>query len=527
MALPKEPRQKMINMMYLVLTALLALNVSSEILNAFKIVNNSIGTSNRIIGEKNDEIYKRFDAELGDPLTRAKAEIWKPKADQVKKLSEDMYSYLENLKESLKREAGYKPESGDSTFKEDNLDAATRLMETNGKGKELYDKLTAYRKDLIAILNPEEFNDNPTFKGQLINQIKEFEKSIPIDLSVPKGQEGKEYSNDAKGWTLNYFHMTPSVAGLTILSKFQNDVRNSESQIVDYCHDQIGSVKVQYDEFEAIAQANRTYAMPGEEIEITAGVGSFSSAAKPVITVNGQNVALTGGRAIYKTRAGGAGEYNIPVKIRFTKQDGTVAEKTEIVKYTVGVPSGASVFLQKMNVLYIGVDNPMTISGGSVGREKVRVSFPAGEIRNDGGDNYIAKPSGPEGKSKIVVTANGKEYAFEMRIKTLPPPTAFVGEKKGGSMSASEFRTMGGVSARYENSDFEAKFRVVSYRLSAVGGNVSTYQEASNSGNRWTGAASNLVDRCSAGTTVFIDEIFVVGPDGKQRSISPMKFNLK
>lgn len=527
MALPKEPRQKMINMMYLVLTALLALNVSSEILNAFKTVNNSIATSNNIIDGKNNVIYKNFEKELADPQTKAKAEIWAPKANQVKKLSADMFSYIESLKLDLKKESGLTEKDGVESFKEDNLDAATRLMDKNGKGKELYDRLAAYRKAVIGILNPEEFNDNPTFKAQLQTAIEGFQKTLPIDLNVPKGQEGKEYSNDAKGWTLNYFHMTPTIAGLTILSKFQNDVRNSEAQLVDYCHDQIGSVKIVYDEFEAIAQANTTYAMPGDDIEINAGVGAFSAAAKPRISINGQNIALTGGKAIYKTTAGGAGEHSIAVKIEYTKPDGTVAVKNETVKYTVGVPSGASIFLEKMNVLYLGVDNPLTISGGSVGSEKVKVSFANGTLSRSGGDRYIAKPTGSPAMSEIVVNADGKVFKFPMRIKSLPNPAGFVANKKGGRISSAEFKANGALIARLEDSDFEAPFRVVSYVLGASGGAFPVYQQAANQGNRWAGNAAVIVNKATPGTTIFFDQIRVVGPDGREREIAPMVFNLQ
>src|SRR5438105_9342946 len=101
MALPAEPRQKMINLMYLVLTALLALNVSSEILNAFKTVNNSLMNANGIIETKNQNIFNSFEAKLKDPKTAQLAAIWKPKADKAKGLADDMFSYLENLKVEL------------------------------------------------------------------------------------------------------------------------------------------------------------------------------------------------------------------------------------------------------------------------------------------------------------------------------------------------------------------------------------------------------------------------------------------
>ena len=76
-----------------------------------------------------------------------------------------------------------------------------------------------------------------------------------------------------------------------------------------------------------------------------------------------------------KTKVEGAGEHSVTVNIAYTKPDGTTATIPKVIKYTVGMPSGASIFLEKMNVVYIGVDNPMTISGGSVGAEKVHVNF--------------------------------------------------------------------------------------------------------------------------------------------------------
>src|ERR1700712_394346 len=105
MSLPKEPRQKMVNMMYLVLTALLALNVSVEVLNAFVTVNKSIETSNKVVTTKNDLTYKAFQDNLHDPQTATKAAAWAPKAEVVKKLSSDLTTYIEGLKEQLINES--------------------------------------------------------------------------------------------------------------------------------------------------------------------------------------------------------------------------------------------------------------------------------------------------------------------------------------------------------------------------------------------------------------------------------------
>jgi gliding motility-associated protein GldM len=527
MALPKEPRQKMINMMYLVLTALLALNVSSEILNAFKTVDKSITTSNGIIDSKNAVTYNSFVEKAKDPQTAAKAAIWKPKADKARELSTAMYNDLEALKKRLKEESGLEIKDGVEHFKEDNLDAATRLMDKQGEGKKLYDKLGAYKQQMLAILNPAEFANDPILQKSVQKARDDFEKSLPINLQVPKSQSGNQLSNNANGWTTNYFHMTPTIAGLTILSKFQNDVKNSESQMVDYFHDQIGAVKVVFDQFQAIAQASSNYVMPGDDLEITAGVGAFSAAAKPRITIGGQNMPLTPeGTAIFKTQASGTGTKVIPVRIEYTKPDGSTAVVNKEVKYEVGMPSGASVFLEKMNVMYVGVDNPITISGGSVGAEKVQVRFAGGSISRVSGDHYVAKPSQP-GMSEITVIADGKPFKFPMRLKSLPLATGFVGASKGGRISAASFKAQGGLIARLEDSEFQADYRVVSYVLAANGGCVTNYQQAPNDGNRWTGSAKAIIDKACPGTTIFFDQIRVVGPDGKVREINPMVFQLQ
>lgn len=524
MSLPKEPRQKMINMMYLVLTALLALNVSNEVLEAFKTVDKSIVTSNAALDNKNGVIYKAFSDELKDPQTKAKAEVWAPKADQVHKLSTDLSSYLDNMKLQLKQESGLKKTDKGEEFKEDDLDAATRLFAEKGEGKKMYEALAAYKKNVLAVLNPADFKDNPKLQEDLTKKVAEFEKTLPLDLRIPEKANAVASGDAGKDWTFNYFHMTPTIASLTILSKFQNDVKNSEAQLVDYIHSQIGAVKIVYDQFEAIAQANRTYAMPGDEIEIKAGVGAFSDAAKPKITINGQPMALEGGKATFKTTASGAGEHSVAVKVEFTKPDGTTAVKDEIVKYTVGTPSGASMFLTKMNVVYMDVDNPVLISSGSGGKENMKVSFSNGSISGAGGDLYNIKPTS-QGAAKVSINVNGKTTSFDVRVKQLPNPAVFVGAVKSGAIGAAQFKAMGGMLAKLENSEFDYPYTIVGYKIGARNPS-GIYQEVDIQGPRWS-AAQALINGQAPGSLVYFDNIRVLGPGGKTRSIDGTFFTLK
>src|SRR5579859_6780136 len=210
MSLPKEPRQKMINMMYLVLTALLALNVSVEVLNAIKTVNNSIEKSNVVVGEKNALTYKSFDQKLADPQTAAVAKIWAPQAQKAKALSGDLTSYIETLKGKLIDESNPQMKDGQKEFTEGNLDAATRIFDRDGQGPILYGKLNQFKTDLLNLMDPSQYPDQPeNIKDELRKEKVLFEKELPLDLSIPKSESGNAPTgNIPKDWTINYFHMT-------------------------------------------------------------------------------------------------------------------------------------------------------------------------------------------------------------------------------------------------------------------------------------------------------------------------------
>jgi gliding motility-associated protein GldM len=517
----------MINMMYLVLTALLALNVSVEVLNAFKTVNASIEKSNKVVDKKNEMTYNSFEAAVKDPQTAAKAAIWEPKAEQVKKLSYDLTTYLDSLKTKLISESNPQMKDGKQEYTEGALDPATRIFDRENEGPRLYARLNKFKTDLLDVLDPSHYDNLPDVtKKDLAEAKANFEKKLPLDLSVPESESGNaQTGNIPRDWTINYFHMTPTVAALTILSKFQSDVKNSESHVIDYLHKQIGEVKVVFDKFDAIVSPSATYLMPGDELDIQAGIGAFSTAAKPKVTINGQSLPVgDDGTANWKSKVNASGMAHVVVE--YTKPDGSIGSIPKDIKYTVGQPSGASVFLEKMNVLYVKEDNPLKISGGSVGREKVHVSFDKGEITNTGGDDYVVVPTSP-GDGKITVNAAGKITTFDMRVKYLPPPSGFVGTKQGGVMPSADFKAMGGVLAKLMNSEFSSAFRVVSYKLAAIGGGVPQYQEANNEGPRWNGAAAAIVGRATPGTNVFFDNIRVQGKDGRVQELPPMVFSLK
>lgn len=494
MALPKEPRQKMINLMYLVLTALLALNVSSEILNAFKVVDISLQNSSTNLAAANSTIYKSLAEKLEDPKTAQKASIWTPHAEKAKKLSDDMTAYIEGLKVQLKKEAGLEMVEGKESFKEDNLEASSRLFGTMGKGQELESKLKAYKEAMLSI--------DPAIRAK-------FGKTLPVDVDPPIGQDGK-----VKDFSTAYFNMTPTVAGLTLLSKFENNIKNAENQVVTFCHEQIGAVAVKFDKTGVLVGQSSNYVMPGQELTITAGIGAYSSGAQPQISIGGSNVPVIDGKGTYKISASGAGSRSVQVTIRYLDQDGVSQTKTENVEYIVGTPGGSAVMLDKMNVFYIGVDNPVTISSGT-GWDKTKASMTGGSLGGSNG-KFVVRVTTP-GKATINVNADGKNSSFEFRVKEIPNPVFKVGPG-GTRMTAGSFKNQQYCRADLENFDFDAKFSVVSAMVYFSGANFANVQSAPLSGNN-LGPLNALIQKAGPGTSITFDAVKVQGPDGKQRSI--------
>ncbi len=515
MSLPKEPRQKMINVMYLVLTALLALNVSSEILNAFKTVNRSLINSNNIIDKKDQTIFTSFEEMLKKPETHDSAAAWKPKADLAKKYSDDVSAYLEDLKNKLIDHS--KPEKGPDgkiiKYSYDNLDASHMLVEgPEGEkaGAELLEKLTQYKENLLKI-DPE---------------IKEkFENELPLDLTVP---ESLNKSGKVMPWAYTYFHMTPTVAAVTILSKFQNDIKNSEATVVDFCIKKVGSVKIVFDQFQAIASQSSEYLMPGQELKITGGVGAFSSAAKPSVTIDGSSVALNAeGVAEYKTTVSSPGSYSKKVRIDFKKPNGQTGTLEKEIKYVVGSPTGASVSADATKIFYIGLPNPISVSGGAKGDEATTISLDNGSATKTGPGKYDVSVTGGT-ECNVTVTVDGKSTPFKFRVKPIPDPVAKVGSSKGGKISANNFKSQMGLRAELENFIFEGvKYTITSYTLYATGkGFTENPGAAQNVGAIFGADAKKVIDRCVNGTTVTFDDIKAVGPDGRTRTLPLIGFNL-
>lgn len=509
MSLPKEPRQKMINMMYLVLTALLALNVSSEILNAFKTVNTSLEKTNTVVGASTETIIESLKEKLSDPSSAAKAAIWKPKAEEVTKLTAGVYNYIQSLKDKITNAAGGDVATKKPLTKEDNLDIATRLMVDQGEGKKLLQMLTDYKKNVLAV--------DPLLNTQFAN-------SLPINLEAPPV---KNKGNSS--WEAAYFRMVPTVAAITMLSKFQNDVKTTENKLVAACHEQVGKVTVRFDTYAAIVGQSSKYLMPGQNIEITAGVGAFSKTAKPSVTIGGSNIPVGDeGTAVQSIAGGGVGNHTIPVTIVYTDQEGKQQTIKKDIEYTVG-QSNASIALPKMNVLYIGYNNPVFVAAGGAGAEQLSVSISGGGGSISGGrGEYIARVSSQTDNCIITVSANGKVLGQQsFRVRALPDPVATVGGyPSGDNIPAQAFKAQNGVGAFVKDFPLDLKYTVTSFSIVAdtEDGDIAT---ADCTGNTWSPKARQIIQGLKPGQLITVENIYCVGEDGRRRKLPALLYNMR
>lgn len=511
MALPREPRQKMINMMYLVLTALLALNVSSEILNAFKTVNKSLENTNTTVDKSTSTLISSLEEKKKDPATSNRANIWAPKAAEAVRLSKGVFTYIQDLKNRILKEAGGDPNKPDQKFKESDLDITTRIMIEKGEGKRLEKMLADYKAAMLKI--------DPSIDSA-------FKTNLPINLEKPKSQ-----TKAGKTWEGAYFHMVPTVAGLTILSKFQNDVKTTENRVVQFCHNKVGEVNVVFDSYAAVVGQSSNYLMPGQEVEITAGVGAFSKKAQPTIVIGGSTVPIgEDGQARLKVPGGGIGAHTVPVKITFMNQETGKMETIEKpITYTVG-QANASIALDKMNVLYIGVPNPVSVAASGGGDDKIsfNISGGGGRYEKTGSGKYNVYVSSVTDDCKITVAVDGKVAGVsQFRVRTIPRPIAIVGSYESGSnVPAGAFKAQAGVGAGVKDFPFELQYKVTRFTLSADSDD-GYIDEAACTGNTWSNDARRILNNLRAGKTVTVDDIYATGPDGRSQKLPSLVYYIK
>ena len=520
MAHGKEtPRQKMIGMMYLVLTALLALNVSKDILDAFVLVDESLTVTTENFSEKNKLIYKDFDQAYASNKNKVKP--WKDKADSVRKEADELYGLINSLKVRIVEKT-----EGDSDAimknkvqpgkikAKDNKDVAAEIMvgtNNNGEGKILKEKIELFRKHLLSMVDKSDIG--------VVDAIKKN-----LDTSDPPIVEGEKQT-----WETYHFEHLPLIAVTTIMSKIQSDVRNAESEVTRYLYNRIESGSFKFNKLEAVALVNSNYVLKGNEYRAEVFIAASDTTQTPTVLVDDKPIEVANnGHGVYKTIASGAPgirKWGGLIKLKAT--DGTEIERPFKFEYQVAEAT-AVISPTKMNVFYLGVDNPVSISVPGIPADKVFPSISNGSIHKVG-NAYVVNPRSV-GSATVTVSVeiDGKKRSMgsmDFRVKPIPDPIPKVAGRKFGPIDRNTLLAQMVVLADLEGFDFDAKFTVTEFTVSASIGGFT--QDVPVKSNRISDAQKNIIKNVQKGSKVYFTDIKAVGPDGKQRDLSTIVFKIQ
>lgn len=540
MSIPKEPRQLMINIMYLVLTALLALNVSAEVMNAFNTLDNGNKSTMKIVDDQMGESIKSLNELLKDE-SKAKYRPISAAIAAVQAKVAEFNGYVDDLRIELVDAGGDRDgKLSDGDFKPDhagdfayiraikNKDVTTNILVDKKKGDELKDKIIATREELIAMYS-KLLKDNKDAFDLKDNEVQTKIQNIGGNMPFKVDDESWK-KTDKTSWSDYKFRQMPVAAVLPLLSQIQADLKSSEANMVNDMINLAGGKSIVFDKFFPVVQADRSYVVGGESISAKISVGTYSSSLDPSnvqIFVGGSALRINeDGTADYSITGSGSGQKTVPLKVVVTNPlTGAKSEGDGEFVYEVGSRSVA-VSADKMNVFYIGVDNPLTVSASGVSSNDVRVSF-SGVTGSGSGSKWTVKASAP-GEAKVTVTAGGKSLGtFPFRVKRIPDPVARLSNKMGGAMGSGEFKAQGGVGAFLDNFDFEATCVVAGFELVYVPKREDAVP-VNNPGARYNDAARRIVNMAKPGDTYYFDNVRAKCPgDNATRPINSMVFKIQ
>jgi gliding motility-associated protein GldM len=507
--LKETPRQKMMGILYLVLLGLAATTVTDHVLDAFHNLTVSLKTSSDNVKVSVDQVMSSFEAgKLKNEPERAKP-VW-DKANQVKSAVADLNKLIEDIKSELTKAGGGETPNGDVADRAD-IDISPRMMVRKKRAADLKSKIETTRKTILDAL-PE--------KDRAVTKIA-------LDAQdSPRGKGGVKSSWEES----NFGEGIPLTAAITALTKIQADMRNSEAEAIKKILGDVDKAVINLDQFNAVAIAKSSYILVGQQYQADVFLTASDSKSNPSVSVGGQALKVEGGKGKYVVTASREGEFKWSGTVRVKMADGTEKEyKTEEQSYTVAPPS-AVVSPDKMNVFYIGVPNPVSISAPGFSKNSLKVSISAGEITGSNG-SYVVKVSNP-GKVTVTVTGTlegGKSTTLgtsEFRIKRIPPPRVKFSGKAGGRLSVGEAKVQNRIFAILEDFDFEAAFNIQHFKLYIVKPRSDAQVfEATN--NSFTPAMTAAMSSIVSGSRIIFDDIIAVGPDGVKRPLDPITFTIQ
>ena len=565
----ETPRQKMIGMMYLVLTALLALNISKEVLNGFVKVENSLLTTQETLHSKVNETNSELEVKYIQ--NQEKVKPFRDEAAQVNTSSTGLIAYITELKaRSMAASSGQyaeqeltnfdgflgKNENGRDTVlnlsfipQKDEYMALTQFMvggEPNSPkdgewtAKQLRLRMESYRDELKAI----SFLDNEGNTRVLPQSLKD-----QLDLTFQFGTEmedGKEVL-----WEVANFYDVPLAAVMPLMTKMTLDIQDIQEDILSWLLGSVDAKAYKFTNLMPLVVPESNYILRGDSFRANVLLAAFDGTNPPQFFVdpkkfNGRDSSLLEfetieslpigsdglGKLRISTKGMQLGDVNYKGLIRFQGPDGNIEPYPFYTpSFTVAEPA-LVVSPTKMNVFYRGLPNPVEVSVPGVAGDALEVRISGdNKIKKAPDGSYVVDP-GKSGEAKITVTAtmaDGSKKtlpARDFRVKRIPDPVPSFAGKTPSDRLISKNTLLGapGVSAKMENFDFDVKVTVKSFSIS-VSRDGTLVEKKSNS-NRLSSDMTELLKRVGRGNVIYIEDIVVSMPDGTERQLAPMKLKV-
>ena len=368
---------------------------------------------------------------------------------------------------------------------------------------------------------------------------KAAEAAILASLNT---DDGVDAAGDPASWEIYTFYHLPLIACITILSKIQVDVRNAETEVLNYLYSQIDASSFKFNKLKAIViPTTSNYVTVGSTYEAQVFISAQDTTQQPEIKVGDMVLPLDeAGRGIYSARASSVGPKTWGGVINMPAPDGSIKPYTFDAAYYVGEPN-VVVSATAMNVMYKGLDNPLDVSVPGVSPDKIKIkvvngSYSTKKVQNAKGEyfrgNWAVSPDEVGKNVQIIVStedATGKvsqNAPIEFRVKRLPDPTAKFGNKSSGSITKSEALAQPGVFASLGSDfDFELKYDVVSYTLSY------TDRMGDRNGDskdwRLTEDQRKILNDVTRGRDITFKNIRAKGPDGIVRDLGAIVLRIE
>ena len=506
----------MINLMYVVLMAMLALNVSTEVLNGFSIVEESLSRTTGNSAKENQAIYEDFEAQM--KANPQKVKTWYDRAQKVKQMSDSLYNLASELKLAIVQEADGKNGDPQNIRNKEDLEAANQVMLSisGGRGQELRDAINSFRQRMLKMVTDKK-------QREII--------ASNLTTEVPKNALGKN-------WQEYMFESMPAAAAVTLLSKLQSDVRYAEGEVLHTLVQNIDVKDIRVNALEAFVIPNSQTIVRGDKFSAHIVMAAVDTTQVPDIYIGNQKVTLRDN--LYERICGATGDFTLAGYLETVNGNGERIRRDFSQKYTVVDPS-ATVSADLMNMLYAGYNNPISVSVPGVPLTKVQATMTNGTLQAVGPGKYIARPAkiGQDATITVVSTNTGRpqqmgQYTF--RVRKLPDPTPYIAMKdehgnptryKGGGLAKSQLVASDAIGAAIDDGILDIAFRVQSFET-VFFDNMGNAVPMASDGASFSSRQKETFRRLARNRRFYISRVTVVGPDGLTRTLqNPMEIIVK